>query len=250
MVGLTTAGNVSALMAAAPGSNAIYTFLSYAWYMTGGLWQIYESGSLVGSYGALSTTDVPVVAYDGSNIVYYLNGNVERTVAIAGLTLFGAVALNDLYGINSLDFSPGTFIPLIDTEQIGPNAATDIYTAALPGPTTTPFQSGVFTGVTVVVPSVPYAHTAIVTLVCDAWKSSGGGIWIEKDLHGSTSGGITSEERFLTTTASPGERVTVQYEFPNAAGTAYDYNLAFNTLSPSNTITVQNVRIQVEIIKR
>lgn len=87
-------------------------------------------------------------------------------------------------------------------------------------------------------------------LTCDAWRSSGGGIWVERDLHGSTSGGITSEERFLTQSASPGERVTIQYEFANLGGTAYDYNLELNTGAPSNTITVQNVRMQVEIIKR
>ena len=149
----------------------------------------------------------------------------------------------------TLRFGPTTNLAVQDTSQIGQNAATDIYSASLAGPSTTGTQVGIF-AVTVAVPVVNYNHTAIVTLTCDGWRSVGGGIWVERDTHGSTTGGVASEERFLIQSASPGERVTIQYEFSNLAGTAYDYNLQFDTLSPSNTITVQNVRMQVEIIKR
>jgi hypothetical protein len=140
------------------------------------------------------------------------------------------------------------FTPDAHSSQLGLNAATDVYSGSLVGPTTSGTQTGVF--LTVAVPSVAYSHTAIVTMTGDFWRSNAGGIWMERDLHGSTTGGIASEERFLVSTATPGERVTIQYEFSNLGGTAYDYNLQFDTTSPSYTITAENVRVQVEIIKR
>lgn len=140
------------------------------------------------------------------------------------------------------------FAPDAHASQVGLNAATDVYSGSLVGPTTSGAQTGIF--LTVAVPSVSYAHTAIVTMTGDFWKSNGGGVWMERDLHGTTTGGITSEERFLSATATPGERVTIQYEFANLAGSAYDYNLHYDTTSPSFTITCENVRVQVEIIKR
>lgn len=58
-----------------------YASLDYAWYTASdGVAYIYENGGSCGSFGAYTTNDVFSVTYEGSSVVYRMNGVVKRTV--------------------------------------------------------------------------------------------------------------------------------------------------------------------------
>lgn len=58
-----------------------YTSIDYAWNAASdGIARIYENGVSQGSFGAYTTSDVFSIVYDGSKIVYMINGLVMRTV--------------------------------------------------------------------------------------------------------------------------------------------------------------------------
>jgi hypothetical protein len=60
-----------------------YAVIDFAWYGSGGTLQIYESGSAISSYGSYTSSTVLTITYDGSNIRYYKDGTLQRTVARA-----------------------------------------------------------------------------------------------------------------------------------------------------------------------
>jgi hypothetical protein len=67
-----------------PTTDANYTSIDYAWYAeAAGIAYIYESGSNVNAigYGAYTASTVFSIVYDGSNIIYYLDGVEKRRVA-------------------------------------------------------------------------------------------------------------------------------------------------------------------------
>ena len=67
-----------------PTADASYTSIDYAWYCVGdGSLRIYESGTDRGNQGTYAAGDILSVTYDGSNIRYYQNGTLKRTVAAA-----------------------------------------------------------------------------------------------------------------------------------------------------------------------
>ena len=94
-----------------PTTNASYTSIDYAWYINGTNAQIYENGSNKGTFvSGLSADDMFTVVYDGKEVKYYHNGNIERTVdASANLNMFFdssfAEDTNDPI-IRWFDFSP------------------------------------------------------------------------------------------------------------------------------------------------
>jgi hypothetical protein len=63
--------------------------IDYAWRTTtGGVLQIYESGTLRGSFGSYTTSTVFMVVYDGADVRYFKDGVIQRTVAAgAGLRM-------------------------------------------------------------------------------------------------------------------------------------------------------------------
>ena len=65
-----------------PLSNSSYETLDYAWYFTngGGLY-IYENGNYIGYYGLYYSDTTCRVEYNGTNIIYYKDDIVQRTVA-------------------------------------------------------------------------------------------------------------------------------------------------------------------------
>jgi hypothetical protein len=71
-----------------PATDSNYTSIDFAWYFNqSNLCEIYESGSLVGGFGAYTTATVLSITYDGRRIQYLKDGVVVRTVARPGLTL-------------------------------------------------------------------------------------------------------------------------------------------------------------------
>lgn len=73
-----------------PLSNASYTSLDYAWYVTGsGTVQVWAGGNGVVETGPYAVGDVLAVTYDGSVVSYLQNGVVRYTLgAAAGQALF------------------------------------------------------------------------------------------------------------------------------------------------------------------
>jgi hypothetical protein len=60
-----------------------FAVIDFTWYGTNGTLQIYESGNLIASYGTYTGSTVCTITYDGSNIRYYKDGALQRTVARA-----------------------------------------------------------------------------------------------------------------------------------------------------------------------
>lgn len=100
-----------------------YTSIDFAWHpANAGNLHIYESGTFVATFGTYSASTELAITYDGSNVRYYKDRILQRTVAIAS-QVFYADASFYLPGaaINSLHFGPGTSleavgIPGIETE--------------------------------------------------------------------------------------------------------------------------------------
>jgi len=67
-----------------PATDASYASIDYCWFVRAdGNVQIYESGAVVGGYGAYTTSTVFLIIYDGVKIKYYLDGVLKREVARA-----------------------------------------------------------------------------------------------------------------------------------------------------------------------
>lgn len=134
MMGLCTSTHMSQIINGGAGLTALYYGLDYAWYADENAWAIFESGTAISTVSTTAAiTDRAWITYDGANIKYYLNDptTAVRTVAVAGLTLFGAVMPFDVSavaGMNSVDFGPTTTLGLIDSSGVGFNAATDLFT--------------------------------------------------------------------------------------------------------------------------
>lgn len=135
LFGLATASHVSSVQAYV-GTSA-HTFVDYAWNVTGtvvsdGKWRIFESGSGVATFAVASSSDVAWISYDGTNVRYYLNDPTSpvRTVSAPGLTLFGLGVMEDVgAAVDSLRMAPGGNLALIDTGQVGIDAASQIISA-------------------------------------------------------------------------------------------------------------------------
>lgn len=119
-----------------PTTDANYTSVDYAWYenTVSGNWDIYESGTYLTSVTGISTSDIVDITYDGTNVRYYLNKVLKRTVAASGLTLYLDSSFYDPgAGINSVRFGPTTNVNLVDTAQLGEESATEVYQIEEPG---------------------------------------------------------------------------------------------------------------------
>ena len=92
-----------------PSTDGNYTSLDYAWFFDqNGVLTIYESGVLVNSYGTYTTSTVLAITYDGTNIRYWKDGVLQRTVARAtGNPLYFDSSFYNLNAsINSVQFGP------------------------------------------------------------------------------------------------------------------------------------------------
>lgn len=131
----TNASFFVGLVSGAPPASSNFTGLTYGLQcQNNGLLSIYESGTLVSTYGAYTTSDYLTITYDGATVTYAQNGVTLRTVSAAGLTLFVDAVFFNAGALNSLEFGPSATIPLADTAQVGINAATATVTSFTVGP--------------------------------------------------------------------------------------------------------------------
>jgi hypothetical protein len=171
LAGLTTAPISAASLSGGSGN----TEISYAFYFDAGSLVINESGTNVTTVGTYTGADRFAIVYDGSTVTFLKNGNSVYTVSASGLNMFAAVSLySPGTGVNSLDFGPGTTIPVIDTGQINSNAATDIVSTTVSSATLTSAEGSTylswvsFPGGWVASVTVPAQLTdCVVTIIAD-----------------------------------------------------------------------------------
>ena len=92
-----------------PTTDASYTSVDYAFFFSNGSVAIYESGTLVYASGTYTTGDTAYVIYDGSNVRYYLNGTLLRTVS---RTIGSALYLDSSIRTSNLAFNQLAFGPM------------------------------------------------------------------------------------------------------------------------------------------
>lgn len=133
----TTGDSAMMGFATQPSLSSSYTNGNYQWYNAAGTWDIFESGTGLGSHGTVATIDLAEITYDGSTITYLLNKAVIRTVSVSGLTLYAFVPIEAPgSGWNSVNFGPTPSLAIIDTSVVGKDAASQIITAVLSGNST------------------------------------------------------------------------------------------------------------------
>jgi len=92
-----------------PTADGSYSSLDYAMYChADNTISIYESNSLIGNYGAYTTSSTLSIVYDGVNVTYYRDGTILRQVARAvGSALYLDSSFYSLNAaINSVKFGP------------------------------------------------------------------------------------------------------------------------------------------------
>lgn len=112
-----------------PGTGIDYNNLDYAWYPNGsGLAYIYESGTNRGSSGPYTTSTIFEIIYDGTNINYYLDGVLARSVVRSGSgpLYLDSSFYNNGSAINSLSFGPLSQINRCSNYVIGGGGLLDI----------------------------------------------------------------------------------------------------------------------------
>ncbi|HZR02409.1 MAG TPA: phage tail protein [Burkholderiales bacterium] len=229
-----------------PTADSNYTSLDYAFYAAaGGVYDIRESGSAITS-GNYTTSTVFAITYDGSNVRYYVDGVLIRTVAVAGLTLFmDSSFYQPGCGVNSLRFGPTTNLAVADTAQIGDHAATDVTLSTL---TTQDVGFSPTAVITINMPTAKFAYTAIVTAIFDLNVNSGsfgGAAFIYSPTYSSGTGNAN-------VTATQGKlRCSAQKEYAVAVGDTPTFQLFANSADTVGThLTISEASLQVEAIKK
>lgn len=83
-----------------------YAGIDYAVTVTSNVMQIFESGTLRGSFGAVANGDILGVRYDNANVYYTLNGTTIRTLVVsAGQKLYLDTAFGVLNASTGFTFS-------------------------------------------------------------------------------------------------------------------------------------------------
>lgn len=96
-----------------PSSSVSFTNIDYALYLTSSAsaLQIYESGSLIGTFGTYAVGDSFEIRYDGVTIRYFKNGVLLRAVRGIGLTLYPKVSINSPGGVlSNIEFGPSSSV--------------------------------------------------------------------------------------------------------------------------------------------
>lgn len=237
-----------------------YTALNYAIDCSAGTWVIYESGVSTGVTGSYTTQDYFAITYDASTVTYWKNSVSLRTVSIASLTLFADVVMQ-LAGssCNSLEFGPSATIPLLDTPQLGLNAATDV--TVVTASTVTMASSG-GAGIITTLESVtvgPYAYATNVVLTATFTWNFQANVAVTQAFQGGLNTVTTGFTNAIYCQISPAantelqNQLTCEQTYALAAGTTTTYYLLGNGGLGSTHWTINTatgITLKAEVIKR
>ena len=170
-----------------PLTDANFTSIDGALFLTSsGFLQIYQSGSLVGTYGSYTSSTVFGLAWDGGTLFYYKDGaqihSTGYSTATTAPTYLDAAFYTPGAGVNSIDFGPGITFGVLDTPQIRSGATVDVYqTAVAPGSITGSNGSASILA-TLAIPAYPFAYTLVLTFtgrfsVTDTNANGVAGVW-------------------------------------------------------------------------
>jgi hypothetical protein len=103
-----TTGHIMFGLNSDPTTDANNSSLDYAWYFRDGTVEIYESGGLVANFGSYTTSTVLSLTYDGSNVQYWKDGVIQRTVArsTGNPLYFDTSFLTQNASLNNVQFGP------------------------------------------------------------------------------------------------------------------------------------------------
>jgi hypothetical protein len=247
-----------------PTSSQSWESLDFALYNNGGTLQIYQSGSLVGSFGSITANTLLAITCDGTNVRYYKDDltTAIHTAGASGLTLFADMSIHTPgAGINSLRFGPTTNVAIVDTTQIADGAATAVYdslTASVDVYTsgTTPILVD-----SIAVPAWPFPTQQIVAAVgsvdLNAASGTQGPVYAEI-LDTTTSSTIGAGSTTIARNPSSSllraqQKYAIKKPFDVPANTAKTYRLYGQGLSisaPGSTALMQGNEFSVEVIKK
>lgn len=238
-------------------------------------------GSFVGDY---TTSDLFSMSYDGSTVTYYQNGISFATSSVSGASFRAVVNLagtGATCGINSVDFGPGASVPVVDTAQIGPNAATTTYFIENDSTENVTYAGSILYGSPAIqLPYVPAPQlsftapgnagstvNAIVTVMTSVYLTNTSGTTtpnatVIAAIQDTSSG--TQLDYFPKIAAAPyynaggsttssqtaPQQIAVHDNVTLTAGHSYNVYLACQTDASSVTAHFTGTQIQVEVIKK
>lgn len=253
-----TTGRLIIGLGTAPLTDASYTSVGYGWLCnSGAALQIYESGSFIGSYGSFVATTVLAITYDGSTITYWKDGVSQRTLSVAGLTLYLDSSFEDPgAGVNSLRFGPTTNLAVVDTSQIGDGAATVTYIVEGDGSVATQAPNAGASylinaaGNAIVNFTPEFDCIAIITCTGIVTAASyGGGAGSMTLAAGLATGSVGALAQMNGSFYPNVGQYAAQYEYNVLAGVSY-YAGAAATVLTGSSVSIQQAVCQVELIKR
>ena len=255
-------GGLTTLIPQSPSYATIYGFDINAGG-TDGAWSAFSVGSEVsGVTGTYDTTTRFAVTYDGSTVTWLVNNQSVYTLALSAATMFADIVFyNPGATINSLDFGPGSTVPLIDTTALGNNAATATIVQTSAGPIA--LESDTFLGLnSITVGPYPFA-TTIVGTATGEWQITTGinaetggvsvyGAGIGASV-GSTSNAFWNPKISQPASTTVSGAFTIESTFAlaaNATETIYTWMGNGSFAESTTSGTVSNITTKLEVIKR
>jgi hypothetical protein len=259
-----TNANLMIGLGLSPAFDQSYTSIDYAIYCdVSGIIEIYESGTqVVANAGAYTTATLFGVTYNGSTVTYLADGVVLRTVTIASLALYmDSSFYTPGGGVNSLRFGPTTNLEVLDTPQIGQNAATVTYLSTLnTGGTITVPASTVHDPTKVInsiivtpAPAFDCKVILTVTIKMDQTAGSVGDLSLYSFYYDGSTFTYSTVDAFLSISATPEHHLTMQWQFDHnhATGSAtIGIGVSNNSGSSRSANFEQGYIQQLEFIKR
>lgn len=251
-----------------PTTDQNYTSIDY-WINcnSGGNAVMYESGTNVGSMGSYTASTEFAITYDASNIRYYKDRVLVRTVAVSNQILYADATFYTPSGaVNSLHFGPGTSLEAVGTPGIEPEAATEVYTgkAKTSGAITTTNGTSDPSSFTTVTQRVAVSYTpefdcqAVVTWsgILSFTASGGGTPGVYYRCSATDLTAVTQDQEYGSVLGIPGGTLEIQFAtlavFDLTAGHQYSFaggwTKAFG--GSAHTVGTNSEVLRVEIVKR
>lgn len=251
-------GAIMVGFSAKPYVSSDYTTIDHALYITAaGEIEVYESGSFVAAVGSYTTQSLLSMTYDGTSVRYYSDGVLLHTTTNAGKRFYlDSAFYTPNTGINSLEFGPGVQLGVVDTPQIGEDAATAVLSVEVGSYSSPASPFGIDVVDTISIPAQQTDFTIQVTAVFDGWNSYAANRMVTLAASGviGVDPEYFAERELVAGTATPGERITMSCDGVWPAGRDCDVLLSVAESggggAGAGTAELRNLGIRVELIKR